>query len=116
MRWEQDEADKRAAKENDFKKSQLTALQEEAEILRLKRLAEAEAEKIRVQRAEFSNAERARLEKLDTDLKVRESEADKLLQKHLQTIKDLEAAEKERQRVRQAKEHKDKLDEDKLHQ
>ena len=60
-RWEEDEANARALKDNEKRQRSLTAAQEEAEILRLKRLAEAEAEKIRQQRAQFAEAERARL-------------------------------------------------------
>jgi len=43
-----DEQNNKAGKEDDKRKNELTAAQEEAEILRLKRLAEAEAEAIRL--------------------------------------------------------------------
>lgn len=66
-RFEEDERNRNADKEEAKRNQKLTAAQEEAEILKYKRLAEAEAEAIRLQRARFSEDEKKRLKKLEED-------------------------------------------------
>ena len=66
-RFEDDEKNTEDAKDDNRRQVKLTAAQEEAEILRLKRLAEEEAEKIRLQRIQFSDNEKARLAKAEAD-------------------------------------------------
>ena len=58
IRFEKDQKNKKAAKEEAERRKQLKIAQDEAERLRLKRLAEQEAENIRRQRLEYEQKER----------------------------------------------------------
>ena len=113
LRFDEDERNAANAKEDDRRQNKLTAAQEEAEILRLKRLAEEEAEKIRLQRIQFSDAERARLDKAERDQKERDRISDEKLKFHLRKMKELEDKERERQKQRRLKEEQEAREDEK---
>jgi hypothetical protein len=114
QRFEQDEANARAGKEDEKRKNELENAQLEAEILRLKRLAEAEAEAIRLQRAKFADDEKARLKKLDDEQKERDRLADERLQAHLRRMRELEDQEREREAQRRIKDEQNRVEDEKI--
>lgn len=114
QRYKIDLENAKAGKEDDKRKEELLAAQHDAEILRLKRLAEAEAEAIRLQRAKFADDEKARLKKLEAEQKERDRLANERLQAHLRRMKELEDQEHEREKQRKLKDEANKMEDDKL--